>query len=68
MSNMHENMYNNLMSNYTEGTFNAVCLSGFISQDNTGASLDVIDGFLSPSDSSHQYRSSYQVQYYIKEV
>jgi murein DD-endopeptidase MepM/ murein hydrolase activator NlpD len=51
MSNMHENMYNNLMSNYTEGTFNAVCLSGFISQDNTGASLDVIDGFLSPSDS-----------------
>ena len=39
------------MSNYTEGTFNAVCLSGFISQDNSGASLDVIDGFLSPSDS-----------------
>ena len=48
MSNMHENTYNNLMSDYTEGTFNAVCLSGFESQNNTGTSTDVIDGFLDP--------------------
>ena len=34
------------MSDYTEGTFNAVCLSGFETQTNNGTSTDVIDGFL----------------------
>ena len=54
MNNIHENVFNNLMSNYPEGPFNAVCLSGVTSDNNTGNGTDSLDGFIDQDD-KHLY-------------
>lgn len=54
MNNIHENVFNNLMSNYPEGPFNAVCLSGVTSDNNAGTGTDSLDGFIDQDD-KHLY-------------
>lgn len=45
MSNVMDNVFSNLMVDATDGTFKCVCLSGFMSDNNTGTGIDPLDGF-----------------------
>ena len=50
MSNIMDNVFSNLMVDATDGTFKCVCLSGFVSDNNTGTGIDPLDGFKDPQN------------------
>ena len=45
MSNVMDSHYSGLMVDATDGAFKCVCLSGFMSDNNTGTGTDPLDGF-----------------------
>ena len=58
MSTIMDNVYRKNLAANTNGSFKAVCLSGFETEDNSGGSLEAIDGQLStPTDQGSQYIS-----------
>ena len=50
MNNLHETVFDNMMSNYPEGPFPAICISGVASDNNTGTGTDPLDGFIGEDD------------------
>ena len=46
MNNIHDNYFSNLLSNVGDGVFNAVCLSGFTTEVNTGTAPSITSAII----------------------